>query len=199
MKKSTAFVIKIMAVFLGIILIIGSALYLFVFDTSDIFYIPQNMMVSSFVESKLEEIHFSEKEEEVEYKKDSFKGIISYGCYKSSPDEINRHFSNLNDRKYYGASMMLTPPFYQLYIREAQHMPLLKSWGYGWWNYDGNLYAKSYGKDEAKGKPNYRNHYWFSMAGDGYILSYDVFCNTRNVEEAFSYALECINERMCNT
>lgn len=41
-------------------------------------------------------------------------------------------------------------------ICDIRYTHMKDALGYGWWAYQGNLYAERYGKENAKGKPNYR-------------------------------------------
>ena len=56
------------------------------------------------------------------------------------------------------------------------------------------MYARRYGKEAAKDKPNYRYYYHFVVRKNTDMYYMNVYCNSDDAEKVFSVCVENINE-----
>lgn len=68
--------------------------------------------------------------------------------------------------------------------------------GYGWLSYKGSLYAADTSREQAQGKPNYRNRYEFSFVKDRASYHFVLFSSRQNPEKALSAAAEYLSARV---
>lgn len=175
---------------------IGTILFLFVFDgNKPRIYQPQ--VDYRLLQNEIERIDsFGEDFEGEEIVlQGEFKGIIAYSRSESSVAEIKDYFLYLSRNPYYGTHIAFPNDEYEIFISEARYTPIVKTWGYGWLHYKGNLYAQQNGRDAAKGKPNFRNCFNFTVRKSDEQFVFIVYCNTSDAGEALSKAVSCINAR----
>jgi len=179
-----------------LISIVGSALYLFVYDANKPrMYQPE--MDKVFIQDEIERLETtfnSEFHDEVIIENSDFEGILLYNCSVSSVEEIKEYIQVFSKSEYNGRHISFKNDSYEMYIANARYMPIIKALGHNWLHYRGNLYQRYYGKEEAQGKPNYRNQYIFVIRKDNYRFIFNVFCKETDAEKALSTAVTHINE-----
>lgn len=174
--------------------IIGAAGYLFVFGRAKpLRYLPQ--MDYSFLQSEIERLApiGEDTSGEVLLFHDGFRGILQYGCSKSSAEEIKAYFEYLSHNPYDGTHYTFPDDAYEIFVGDAQYNRITKAWGYGWLHYEGNLYARRNGTDAAAGKPNFRNCFDFTIRKADAQFVFTVYCNTSDAETALTEAIDYVN------
>ena len=155
-------------------------------------------MEKSFLQSELERLPEPEemKKGEDEIKQGRFKGIISYYIEPASQNEADDYNTYLqsDDTWYLGTYVALEGKPAGVLVGSHYYSSILEKLGYGWFSREGNLYADYSGKEEEKGKPNYRNRYDFYLVKDMVICKFVIFCNQSDPEKALSSAIDYICE-----
>lgn len=82
----------------------------------------------------------------------------------------------------------------ELEAENIRYMPLVKALGYGWFSYDGNLYAKFFGREEAAGWPNYRHQFRVMLRKGEYYYEFMGFCKSDSFEDFLQEAVRLVNE-----
>lgn len=69
-----------------------------------------------------------------------------------------------------------------------QYMPVVKTWGYGWFYPDGggNLLAMHFGEEAAEGVPNYRNEYTFTLVNETAAHTLYVYTNEKDPQKTLT-------------
>lgn len=197
MKGKFKRVSVIVIVSLLILAVAGTVYYLFVYDKhKPRLYQPQ--MTYSFLQAEIERLEpiAENSYAEVFITKDGFKGILGYNCTKSSIDEIKKVFAQLTRNDIDGEHIVFPDDSYEIFVDKARYTPITDPLGYGWFDYSGNLYKDRYGKEEAKGKPNYRNQFSFVIRKDDEQFWFTMFCNTDDAEKALSESISYVNEQV---
>jgi len=77
-------------------------------------------------------------------------------------------------------------------ICDIRYTHMKDALGYGWWAYQGNLYAERYGKENAKGKPNYRYQVEIFVQKEESRYHILAFCNTDFIDIVLNEAINQI-------
>ena len=193
-KKS--YFIKLYIILLVVISLIAGILYL-IYDNNKNFYENVNFE-KDFLQTQLNRLPIPNKKvENEEYiKKGSFKGIMSYYCEPISQTEAENYNSWLQSESawHLGEYFSLNDKYSGAIVGPHYYNSIIKKLGYGWFSYDGNLYAKYYNKDKAEDKPNYRNKYEFYFVKSQARYKIVLFCNQENPEKALSSTIDIISE-----
>ena len=159
MKQKNLSVLKIVLIVLTVEVVLSGMYYLLVYDKNKPFmYNPKLSRIVLEEEIKNIEPMTEEISGEIMITQDDFKGILIYGCSKKTSDEISESFGYLDSDIRY-THIVFPDDSYEIYVRDVQYEDIIDAWQYGWWDYQGNMYARRYGKEAAKDKPNYRYYY----------------------------------------
>ncbi len=155
-------------------------------------------MDRDFLQSELNRFPIPEEKQEGEaaVKQGRFKGIVSYYMEPVSQAEAEEYNSYLQseDTWYLGTYVPLEGISAGALVGRHYYSSVLETIGYGWFSYDGNLYADYYGREKAKEKLNYRHKYEFYLVKDAVTCKIVIFCNQGNPEKALSVAIDYISE-----
>lgn len=114
---------------------------------------------------------------------DAFEGVVHYSAFAHNYADARGIVDTAKEFPFYkelvthytfssaDAESVLSPCFYT---------PLVKKWGYGWYNKEGNLLADALGEDTAKDFPNYRRHFVLTVRKDNIVWRYSIFTNQTN-------------------
>lgn len=202
--RGAKFYIKIAAVVLAVCLLAGAIVYLKLdYDKSRSELIEMN---KDFLQAQLNRLPLpkekTESEDMVEQK--GFKGIVSYyirPVTRAEAEGLIRYYQD-REESLLGIYTPLEGTLTGAFVGEHRYTPVIKALGYGWLSYEGNLYAEyhrdyttSYkgGRQEAEGKPNYRNQYTFSFVRDNAQYNMVVFCNQSDPQKALSAVIDYIS------
>lgn len=194
MNHNSKCVLKIASALLLLCIGIALVCYLFVYDKGKAqLYQPQ--LNYRFLQTQMERIHpvSEDLSDEITVTQTGFKGILSYSCTKSTVDEIKEDFQYLSRNEYEGTHITFPDDSYEIYVGLARYTPIIDAWRYGWWDYEGNIYAQKNGKTAAEGKPNYRNYFHYTIRKKDVKISLAIYCNTDDAEKALAAAIECLN------
>lgn len=174
----------------------GALWYLFDYDKGrPQRYIPQ--LEQTFLESELQRLDPDavNPTSEIILRKNGFHGILSYAVTEGDAEELSETLQALAANPLDGTYIPLPGGVCDMFVGVAHYTPMVKAAGYGWWDNhtNSNPYARTFGKDAAKGKPNYRNHFHFVIRKGEKLFGIHVFCNKRNAEKALSEAITGIN------
>ncbi len=125
----------------------------------------------------------------------NFKGIIIYyiePITERKAEELILYFQ-AEEQRYQGSYTPLNNELTGAFVGNHYYSSIIEKLGYGWFTYEGNLYADYYSREKAKGKPNYRNQYEFSFVKDTAVYNLVVFCNQQNPEKTLSEAINYIS------
>ena len=113
----------------------------------------------------------------------TFEGIIHYRALVTDPANARVMLDALKNDLLYSkltthytfdaidAEAVISPCFYT---------PLVKKWGYGWFDQQGNLYADVFGKEKAQSVPNYRRYFRVILREENAVFDYFIFTNQTN-------------------
>lgn len=196
MKPRLITALKTLTIILVFASIVGSCYYLFVYDRYEksLTYSPE--IEISFLESETERLLPIKENNSVEevIKDGRFKAVFILNCSKSSVDEIKENIDSIMKWHYKDRQHFSFNDSSEIVIWEAHYTPIVKALGHGWWYSDGNEYERLYGEEKAEGKPNFRNHFCFTIRKNDEQFFFDIFCNTNDAEKAFSKAVDYINQ-----
>lgn len=154
----------------------------------------------SFLQEKADSLPIPKEkvQGEQEVKQKGLKGIVLYDIAPITEQEAQQRieYFKTEEQRYKGLYTPLNHELTGAFIGEHRYTSIVEKWGYGWYSYDGNLYADYYGREgreKAKGKPNYRNRYNFSFVKDNAVYNVVVFCNQQNPEKALSGVVQYIS------
>lgn len=185
-------IIKIVSVILSLSLVLGIGIYLFIDNETRGRY--QVQMDNNFLEKQINRLLPIDESDFVELsvKQDGFKGILRIGLNtgKEARDSME---SYKNYAKYLSEFISLPQISTEVLVWDAEYTSILEKIGYGWFHRDGNLYAEEIGKEEAKGKPNYRNSFAFTILKNDNFYNIQIFCNKKSAEEALKQSITQIN------
>ena len=173
---------------------IGLGCYLFYFDRrKPQVYQPQ--VETTFLLSQIERIESVDDDinGEAMLSQDGFKGILIYSYSDQSAQDIDDCFEQLSQNELDGELITFPENSCQVFVHSARYTPVVKALGYGWLHYDGNAYATRNGRESAKGKPNFRNYFCFTVGKDNGLYYLQIYCNTDDAERALKQAIDYIN------
>ena len=215
--KFNEYTVKKVIMTVVVLLVIGVVGYLFVYDLNrPERYVPE--MDTEFLKTEIDRIAAIDAdseytvydEDDVLVTQDGFKCILSYSCERPVDEETKDSYDYLEAKDIAGKLIRLSDSV-QIFVWDAYYKPIVEALGYGWLNYDGNLYASNvahysagYSADYAdknrreatKDKPNYRNCFRFTIIRDDELFVFLVYCNTDSAEEALSESINYINNNV---
>lgn len=191
MKQKFYPILKIVVIVLAVEVIFLGIYYLFVHDKSEKFT-PQ--LGSPFLINRIEQIQplTEDMSGEITIKQDGVRGILVYHCSTNTPGEMSESLQHLNDRWDY-THIVFPDDSYEIYVNDVHYTDIINAWQYGWWDRQGNEYARWYGEEAAEDKPNYRYFYRLVIRKNNDLHYWDVFCNTDDAQKVFSLCVENIN------
>ncbi len=202
--RGAKFYIKIAAAVLAVCLLAGGIAYLkWDYDKSRSELIEIN---KDFLQAQLNRLPLPKEKTESEdmVKQGGFKGIVAYYIGPVDQAEAEGMIRYYQDREesLLGIYTPLEGALTGVFVGEHRYTPVIEALGYGWLSYEGNLYADyhrdyttSYlgGRQEAEGKPNYRNQYTFNFVRDNAKYNIVVFCNQSDPQKALSAVVDYIS------
>ncbi len=123
------------------------------------------------------------------------KGLRAIVVYYAEPvteqraRELTRYFQE-EAQQYRGSYIALNGENAAALTGDHRYSSVLDKLGYGWFHSKGNLYADYTDREQAKGKPNYRNRYDVSLVNGTVCCRFVLFCNRQEPEKALSAAAE---------
>lgn len=196
--KRTSRHLKLFSIMLVICLFLGVIVFL-IWDNSKSSYSLLHIN-KDFLQEKSDCLSMPKRkiegEDAVELK--NLKGIIIYHIEpitERKAEELIHHFQ-AEEQRYQGLYTPLNDELTGAFVGNHYYTSIIKKLGYGWFSYEGNLYADYYNREKAKGKPNYRNRYEFSFVKDTTVYAMVVFCNQQNPEKALSEAINYISTQI---
>lgn len=194
MKINSKYILKVSILLLLISTITMSTLWFLYDKGKPQTYQPQ--LGYKFLQAQIERINSIGENSygETTMAQDGVKGIIVYSFSKNAGEEIQDYFKQLSRNEYDGVHYTFPDDSREIYVGSARYTPMIESIGYGWWSYEGNIYAMRNGKTAAEGKPNYRNYFSFTIRKNDELFSVWIYCNTSNAEKALSVSIDCINK-----
>ena len=200
MKKSF-FNLKVIAILLVICFFISTIVFLKWDDNKSLYEIID--INKNILQEKSDSLPIPIKKIEGEdsVKLKNFKGIISYYVEPIPEHEAAELivYYQAEEENYNGTFTSLDGNFAGAFVGRQYYSSIVKKLGYGWFSYDGNLYAKYYTRDKAKGKPNYQNQFKFSFTKSNATYRMTVFCNQKNPEKALSATIDYISTLINNS
>ena len=193
-RRKYLYVLRIILIILIVEVVLGGMYYLFEYDEHKYWdYTPR--IVKPLLENDIKKIEPLTEDlgGELMITEEDFEGILVYGAGKLTLEEIEESKDFWNS--WYGSThISFKDDSYEVYVSDLSYTSIIDAWQYGWWDRDGNRYARMYGDDAAKGKPNYRYFYMFQIIknNDSYLMR--VFCNTDDVNTVFSACVESMDK-----
>lgn len=189
--------IKWTAIVLVVCLLLAAG-YLFGYDYNQPVAAPtilSETMLSGFVQG---DFTYSKDMETIQsVVTDAFEGVVHYSTFAYDYADARVIVDTAKDFPFYNelvthytsssadAEAVVSPCFYT---------PLVKKWGYGWYNKEGNLLADALGEDTAKDFPNYRRYFVLTVRKNNIIWQYSIFTNQTN-----QYDIITSVRNYCNT
>lgn len=187
-------IIKVVIVIL-FVLIICELFYVFIFDTSketsyQLFVDKTNLV------TELKRLNAPAKElsHEIMVNNKEFKAILVIDSGLESNDSRALTIKEIADRYSHGGYYEFTDQSMEAAICDIQYTHIKDAIGYGWLSYRGNLYAERYGREKAKGKPNYRYQVEIFIRKEDSNYHILAFCNTDSINNILTEAVNQINE-----
>ncbi len=118
--------------------------------------------------------------------------ILSFPITESKAVELI-DYVQVEEQRYQGSYTSLNNESTGAFVGNHYYTFIIEKLGYGWFSYEGNLYADYYNREKAKGKPNYRNQYEISFVKDSAVYTMVIFCNQQNPEKTLSQAINYIS------
>lgn len=169
--------------------------YVYIYDASkSTFYQPS--VHPSQLEAELKRLNPADKtlSSEVSVRRGGLKAIFFISRSTNDPDDTAAYtIREIADRWSYGGYYQFSSQDMEAAVCETKYTPIKEAVLYGWFQYEGNLYAKRYGREQAKGKPNYRyQHEIFirKVQSSYHILA---FCNTGSIDAVLKEGVDQIN------
>ncbi len=109
-----------------------------------------------------------------------FEGIVHYQVFMTQEEQAKEEIRQAKEN----AFLPHLTTYYnyedkdlnaEAVISVCQYTPLVKKWGYGWFDNQGNLYADTYGKEQAKTVPNYRRNFCVTIRQESIVWRFNIF------------------------
>ncbi len=120
----------------------------------------------------------------------AFRGIVAYYAEpvtEQRAQALTAYFQE-QAQQYQGAYVPLHGEPAAALVGNRYYSSVIDKIGYGWLSYKGNLYAAYTSREQAQGKPNYRNRYEFSFVKSGAAYHFILFSRRQEPETALTAA-----------
>lgn len=114
-----------------------------------------------------------------------FEGIVHYQVFTTQEEQAKEEIRKAKENSF--LPHLATYYNYEdkdlnaeAVISVCQYTPLVKKWGYGWFNGQGNLYANTFGKEQAKAVPNYRRNFFVTVRQGSIVWRFNIFTDEPN-------------------
>lgn len=128
----------------------------------------------------------------------AFRGIVVYYAEPVTEQRAQALAAYFQEQaqQYQGTYVPLHGGLAAALVGNHVYSSVIDKVGYGWLSYKGNLYAADTSREQAQGKPNYRNRYEFFFVKDRASYHFVLFSSRQNPEKALSAAAEYLSARV---